>query len=240
MTVDWAERLTDCAELIGYTFRDPGLLRRALTHSSNKMSEADSNERLEFLGDAILGLVICEHLFQQYPGLSEGRLTRIKSVVVSQRTLAHRTRRLGLDRHLSLGKGLAAMKRIPASILADSLEALIAAVYLDSDLNQARAFVLRHLDQEIERVIRNEHRRNYKSLLQQLVQKKIGHAPSYRLLQQSGPDHSKEFQVVAVVQGQPYESGLGATKKEAEQNAAEATYYRLLKELGATEEELAD
>src|ERR671937_3019041 len=145
-----AEILEECQRTIGYQFRQPELLRAALTHASGANTRLASNERLEFLGDAILGLVTCEQLFHRFPDYLEGDLTKIKSVVVSRRTCARISRILNLGDYLFLGKGMHLHAVVPASLLADVFESLVAAIYLDGGLDAAKAFVLRYLGPEIE------------------------------------------------------------------------------------------
>lgn len=216
-----AESLLDeCEQVLQYQFRDRRLLERCLTHASVARTRLDSNERLEFLGDAILGAVVCEALYHQFPDYPEGELTRIKSVLVSRQTCAMLTERLGLARFLRLGKGVGAHDRIPSSILAGVIEALVAGVYLDGGADAAREFVARIMDAEITRAAELSHGKNFKSLLQQLSQKSFGETPVYRLLDEKGPDHSKCFKIAAYIGPQAYPAAWGASKKEAEQRAA--------------------
>ncbi len=214
------ERIGACQEAIGYEFREPAWLAKALTHSSNSSELGLSNERMEFLGDAILGMVVSEYLFQSYKGHTEGELTAVKSIVVSQRTLARQSRALRLDEFLSVGRGMSRGRRLPNSVVANVFEALVAAVYLDGGLEAARAFVLRNLEAEILEAERTKQHKNFKSVLQQLVQRKRGATPLYRVIEESGPDHAKSFRVVTVIDGEEYGTGWGRNKKEAEQHAA--------------------
>src|SRR5437588_5824229 len=147
-----AEILEECQRAIGYQFRQPELLRASLTHASGADTRLASNERLEFLGDAVLGLVTCEQLFTRFPDYEEGDLTKIKSVVVSRRTCARISRSLNLGDFLFLGKGMHVHAIVPASLLADVFESLVAAIYMDGGLEAARTFVLRHVGPEIEQV----------------------------------------------------------------------------------------
>src|SRR5205085_6027201 len=140
-----AEILEECQKAIDYQFRQPELLRAALTHASGANSRLASNERLEFLGDAVLGLVTCEQLFIRFPEYQEGDLTKIKSVVVSRRTCARLSRSLNLGDFLFLGKGMHVHTAVPASLQADVFESLVAAIYLDGGLEAARGFILRHV-----------------------------------------------------------------------------------------------
>jgi ribonuclease-3 len=206
--------------LVEYRFEDRGLLVAALTHASIAEHRLASNERLEFLGDAVLGLVVCQELFDRYPDALEGEMTRIKSVVVSRDTCARVTNRLGLMAHMSLGKGISDADQLPSSLAACAYEAVVGAMYLDGGLDVARAFILKHMVPEIERVAAGEHRLNYKSLLQQYAQRDLGGTPHYEVLDEKGPDHSKAFEVAVVLRGRRYPSAWGPSKKAAEQRAA--------------------
>src|SRR5271168_1944690 len=162
-----AEILEECQTAISYRFRQLDLLRSALTHASGANTRLASNERLEFLGDAILGLICCEQLYQRFPDYQEGDLTKIKSVVVSRRTCARISRILNLGDFLFMGKGMHLHAVVPASLLADVFESLVAAIYLDGGLEPARAFILKYLIPEIEHVAEGAYGGNHKSLLQQ-------------------------------------------------------------------------
>jgi len=212
--------LEDCQAAIGYRFNDLNLLRASLTHASGADSRLSSNERLEFLGDAVLGLVVCERLFTRFPEFLEGDLTKIKSVVVSRRTCAHISRQLKLEDYLIMGKGMNSASAFPASVLADVFESLIAAIYLDGGLEPAREFILKYMGPEIDQVAEGAHGGNYKSVLQQLAQREFGATPQYQLLDEKGPDHSKCFKIAAVIGRQTYAAAWGRNKKEAEQKAA--------------------
>jgi ribonuclease-3 len=164
-------KLLACEQRIEYAFANKGVLQAALTHASGAEHRLASNERLEFLGDAILGAVVCELLFHRYPEYLEGELTRVKSVVVSRQTCARISHRLGMQEFLILGKGMAGSVRLPESLLADVFESLIAAVYLDGGLAAARAFIEREITDEIEDTVKGRGSDNYKSQLQQLAQR---------------------------------------------------------------------
>ena len=220
LTEEVLGKLGKCEQRIGYTFQDKQLLHAALTHASGADSRLSSNERLEFLGDAILGAVVCELLFLQYPHYLEGDLTKIKSVVVSRQTCAKISEALGLQECLILGKGMAAHPSIPPSLLADVFESLVAAVYLDGGDAAAQQFITMYIGPEIELAAAGELGGNFKSLLQQLAQREFGTTPTYRLLQEKGPDHSKSFKVTAQVSENGYHPAWGRNKKEAEQRAA--------------------
>jgi ribonuclease-3 len=212
--------LADCEAVLGYSFNCRQVLKQALTHASIARTRHDSNERLEFLGDAILGGIVCEELFRRYPDSPEGELTRVKSVLVSRVTCARITHKLNLDEFLLLGKGLSNGRRIPGSIAAAVYEALIGAMYLDGGRDVARDFVLRCLEDWIPQVAESTAGANYKSLLQQLAQKSFGETPVYNVLDEKGPDHSKCFQVSASIGDRSYAPAWGPSKKEAEQLAA--------------------
>src|SRR5262245_6669301 len=213
-------QLDDCQDVIGYRFRDPALLRAALTHTSGANTRLGSNERLEFLGDSVLGLVTCEVLFERFPDYQEGEMTKVKSVVVSRKTCAKFSHDLGLGDYLILGKGMAHYRDVPANVLADVFEALVAAVYLDGGWEAARAFVLRFVGPEVDRVADNALENNAKSLLQQVAQREFGDTPRYLVLDEQGPDHDKCFKVAAAVNDHPFPPAWGRTKKEAELKAA--------------------
>jgi ribonuclease-3 len=207
-----------CQATIGYHFQRPELLRSALTHASGANTRLASNERMEFLGDAVLGMVVCEWLYTKYVTFSEGDMTRIKSAVVSRRTCAAISRELGLHRFLTLGKGM--QLDIPANVLADVFESLIAAIYLDGGYEAAREFIVKNLASEIADVAGNTKAENHKSALQQWGQRVIGESPTYVLLDEKGPEHSKCFKISASLGQQLYPPAWGKTKKDAEQKAA--------------------
>ena len=215
-----ADKMARCEARLGYVFRDKGLLRAALTHASGAEHRLASNERLEFLGDAVLGLVVCDVLYRNYPSFLEGELTRVKSSVVSRLTCAKLSTLLGLDEFLILGKGMASTGAVPQSLMADVFESLIAAMYLDGGDEVARDFLARHLADEIAAAVALAHSDNAKSLLQQIAQKRFGATPSYQLLDEKGPDHSKCFKMGARAGSREFAPAWGRNKKEAEQRAA--------------------
>src|SRR5262245_59687442 len=214
------EILEECQRAIGYHFRQPDLLRAALTHTSGADTRLASNERLEFLGDAVLGLVTCEQLFFRFPDYQEGDLTKIKSVVVSRRTCTRISRSLNLGDYLFLGKGMHLHAGVPSSLLADAFESLVGAIYLDGGLEPAKKFILTYVGPEIEQVAEGAHGGNFKSLLQQVGQREFGATPQYLLLDEKGPDHSKCFKIAAQIGRHTYAAAWGRNKKEAEQKAA--------------------
>ncbi|MEM9701543.1 MAG: ribonuclease III [Planctomycetota bacterium] len=229
---------------LGHTFSDRALLTRCLTHSSIARTPLESNERLEFLGDAILGAAVCERLFAQRPDLAEGELTKRKSALVSRRHCAVLADSLQIEPLIRTGKGLAGAQRatgrpgrVPRSVLSNAFEALIAGVYLDGGWHAARDCVNRLLDAAEAPAARPDAPSqqdgaplgdgvNYKSRLQHLAQT-AGHGPpGYELLEAAGPDHAKTFTVRAVIADERYPAGSGPTKKAAEQAAAAAALDR--------------
>lgn len=205
---------------LGYAFRDRDLLRCALTHSSSTTDKSRDNERLEFFGDAILAMVVCEHLYHTHPCEREGPLTEVKSSLVRGGTLARAARAMGLRPHLILGRGIAGRKRLPDSVYANIFEALVAAIHLDGGIAAARDFIRRKLLPVMDGGDRLAEDRNYKSEFQQRRQKDGGPVPEYRVLLASGPDHDKEFVVGVFVEDRECGRGRGGSKKEAEQSAA--------------------
>ncbi len=212
--------LAECQEVVSYRFQRIELLRAALTHTSSAQTRLSSNERLEFLGDSVLGLIVCEQLYQLFPDYDEGNLTKIKSAVVSRRTCARISRLLNLGDYLFLGKGMHHYAVIPANLLADVFESLVGAMYLDGGLEPVKRFVLKYMTPEIQEVAEGAHAGNYKSHLQMVAQREFNETPQYQLLDEKGPDHSKCFEVAAVIGRYHYPAAWGRTKKEAEQKAA--------------------
>jgi ribonuclease-3 len=214
------EQLNRAQELLGYRFTDPDLLASALTHASRADDRLSSNERLEFLGDAVLGLIVCDELFARYPEYLEGEMTKIKSVVVSRRVCAEIADDSGLTRMLQLGKGMPENDGLPGSLRAGVFESCIGAIYLDGGLQAARDFILPKLTQYIQQAAESEDKENYKSFLQQYAQKYLDATPRYEALDEKGPDHSKCFEVAVVINARRFESAWAPSKKEAEQRAA--------------------
>jgi ribonuclease-3 len=217
---DGTDPLDHCEEVLGHRFKHPMFLREALTHASGANHRLVSNERLEFLGDAILGAIVCELLFRKFPEYLEGDLTRIKSVVVSRQTCAKISRKLGFDEFLVLGKGMGSQDETPSSVLADVFESLIGAIYLDGGMEAAKRFILQHIEAEIDLAVGGQGGVNYKSNLQQVAQRQFGETPTYMLLDEKGPDHSKCFKISAQIGRQRYAPAWGRNKKDAEQRAA--------------------
>jgi len=233
--------LEECQQRLNYRFKDPELLIAALKHASGVSHRLASNERMEFLGDAILGFVVCEQLYLQYPDYLEGDLTKVKSVVVSRDTCSTICEEIGLHEFLRLGKGMAADPEIPKSVTAAALESLIAAIYLDGGMEPAREFILKHVGYEIEQTVSGESQGNFKSQLQHFAQREHGVTPIYNLLDEKGPDHSKCFKVAAQIAQQVFPAAWGRSKKESEQRAAHNAISELEgKPIPYTSEELVD
>lgn len=214
------ERLDRCEERIGYQFNDRQHLHAALIHASGADNRLLSNERLEFLGDAVLGYVACDLLYHQFEEYLEGDLTKVKSVIVSRETCARISRRMDLEDCLILGKGMKTRRRVPKSLMADVFEAIIAAIYLDGGHEKAREFLIPLLEVEIEAALDGRVGGNFKSQLQQLAQRDFGATPIYHLVDEKGPDHSKCFHISAEVGERKFSAAWGRNKKEAEQKAA--------------------
>lgn len=212
--------LDDCQESIGYRFVRPELLRAALTHTSGANTRAGSNERLEFLGDSVLGLVTCTVLYERFPHYQEGDLTKVKSVIVSRRTCATFSEQVGLGDYLFTGKGMPAGSQVPMNMLADVFEALVAAIYLDGGYAAADDFVRDFIEPEIDKVAAEAVSLNAKSRLQTWAQREFGDTPRYVVLDEQGPDHDRCFKVSAEIAGRYYPPVWGRTKKQAELMAA--------------------
>ena len=220
LSQDDDQKVEICQLRIGYRFQDPGLLKAALTHASGAANRLESNERLEFLGDSILGFTICEWLFREHPENLEGELTQIKSAVVSRKVCARVSRQLDLEECLILGRGMQQANTVPRSLLSDVYEAIIAAIFLDRGIEAAKEFILRTIAKELHRAVEGHSIGNHKSALQQLSQRDFGTAPVYRLMTETGPDHSKQFQIAAEIKKRKFTPAWGTTKKDAEQRAA--------------------
>jgi ribonuclease-3 len=207
-------------KVLGYSFQKPELLKEALTHASIAETRLHSNERMEFLGDAVLDLIVCEALYKKFPELLEGDLTKIKSAVVSRRTCAEVSKETGLIDLLIIGKGISSRDQMPSSLAAAVYESIVAAIYLDGGFDVVKEYVLRTMNPKIEDISSNAHQQNYKAVLQQHAQQVLGATPQYELLDEKGPDHSKCFEVCVCVDGRRFTSAWGPNKKMAEQKAA--------------------
>lgn len=226
------ETLRRIEQIIDYKFTDTSLLSKALTHSSAVDDRLLSNERLEFLGDAVLALVICNALFDNFPNYLEGDLTKIKSKLVSRETCARISGQLGLHEFLTVGKGMVSNRALSGSLAAGVLETVIAAIHIDGGFEAASRFILKVFGSLIEQADAEQVQGNFKSLLQQYAQEKFSATPSYVLLDEKGPDHNKCFELGVVIEDRHFPSAWGTNKKEAEQKAA----FNALIELGVLED----
>lgn len=218
---------------LGYTFRNGSLLKNALTHSSyaneNRGKSCESNERLEFLGDSVLGLVVADMLYARYPDMPEGRMTRLRAQLVCEESLHRIALELGLGEYLRLGKGEERTGgRHRASVLADAVEALIAAMYIDGGIDVVTSFITARLLSDLGDEAETSRDTDSKTRLQELVQRKSGQELAYELLAESGPDHDKHFRFCVLLNGERVGEGEGRTKKEAEQAAAAAALEKLV------------
>ncbi|HEX8912000.1 MAG TPA: ribonuclease III [Humisphaera sp.] len=223
-------------EVLGHKFKNPDLLKEGLTHASMADNRLDSNERMEFLGDAVLDLVICEALYTRFPQYQEGDLTKVKSAVVSRKTCAEVAVETGLSDLLITGKGIAGKNQMPSSLAAAVYESIVAAIYLDGGFDVAKKYVLRTMTPKVDEITSESHLNNYKAVLQQHAQKLLGHTPIYELLDEKGPDHSKCFEVGVTIGHRRFESAWGPNKKMAEQKAA----LMALEELGVMDRKEVD
>jgi ribonuclease-3 len=215
--------------VLGIKFRDPVLRETALTHRSYAFENElpTNNERLEFLGDAVLGIVVTDMAFREFDEMPEGELAKLRAAIVNMGALANVARDLGLGRHILLGKGEEMSGgRDKSSILADALEAILGAIYLDRGLGTARKLVVRLFRPRMIAYVRGEGERDYKTILQELASADLHSLPEYRISER-GPDHQKEFTATVHLSGKAWGSGMGRSKKEAEQQAAHEAYVRL-------------
>ncbi len=219
-------------KILGASFKDPSLLERALIHSSYINENPDlaptSNERLEFLGDAVLGLVIAEKLYHDLPSLTEGEMTKLRAALVCRDTLAHIATAMGLGDYLYLGRGEEASggRHKPAN-LAGGLEAVIAAIFLDQGSAAAKNFILRLFNEELEKAVSQGGEADYKSQLQELIQARERQAPAYHVVEAKGPDHDRRFTVEVRAGDTVLGRGTGKSKKAAETDAARSALERL-------------
>ena len=228
------DELDALEEILGVRFADRGLLLRSLAHRSwcAENDEAESNERLEFLGDSVLGLVVTNYVFENFPHLPEGQLSEVRAGVVNARVLAEVASELGLGDFLLLGKGEdAAGGRAKQSILADAFEAVVAAVHLDAGFETARDLVMRCLGERIAEAAAGPGGSDYKTRLQELTAARVLGRPRY-LVKDEGPDHAKHFYATVLIGDRPYGEGEGRSKKQAEQAAAWVAWTRLREEGG--------
>ena len=231
------KQLSILQNIIHVKFKEKSLLNRALIHRSyvyeSSTDKIKDNERLEYLGDSVLGLIVNEYLFRRFEDYPEGDLAKIKSAVVSEATLAKVARDINLGTYLLMGKGEELSGgRDRSSILANSFEALIGAVYLDSGLRECRRFILSLLKKDIERIDRMTYLRDPKTTLQEYVQKRYKERPVYEVVEERGPDHKKEFIVRLIIKGSEVSRGVGSSKRKAEMLAAEQILKKIEKNGG--------
>jgi ribonuclease III len=220
---------------LGIRFRDQALRETALTHRSYAFEHGveETNERLEFLGDSVLGLVVTDMAFARFPDMPEGELAKLRAAIVNAQALADVARSLGLGELVRLGKGEEQSGgRDKASILADALEAVFGAVYLDLGLDEARVLIERLFRPLMEAYARGEGERDYKTILQEVASRELRTLPEYRL-EERGPDHEKEFTATVYLGGEPLGVGVGKSKKEAEQRAAREAFDHVSERVGA-------
>jgi ribonuclease III len=226
----------------GLKFRNLELLNRSFIHrscSNEDSGEVHNNERLEFLGDSVLGVVVSSYLYTHLVTKPEGELARVKSFVVSEDSLSVIAKALGVDRYMLVGRGEELSGgRQKKAILADAVEAIIGACYLDSGFAAAEKFILKIIVPEIEKVLQNKHKKDYKTILQEFVQKKYQSYPKYVLERKSGPDHDRTFWVSVSVEGRNFGEADGKNKKEAEQKAARLAFESILADRNADSEAL--
>lgn len=225
------KNLLDLEHKLNYYFNDRNLLKNALLHKSlgneRKEYKNQNNERLELLGDAVLDLIVAEYLYKNYKNASEGTIAKLKAMIVSEPILAKISRQIGVGKFLMLSRGeVMSGGRNRESILADSFEAILGAVYIDSNLDEARVFALSHIKQYIDHIEENEDILDFKSILQEYVQKEFKTVPTYELVTERGPDHMKEFEIQVIV-GNYKEKAVARNKKKAEQLSAKALCIKL-------------
>ena len=225
------KNLLDLEHKLNYYFNDRNLLKNALLHKSlgneRKEYKNQNTERLELLGDAVLDLIVAEYLYKNYKNASEGTIAKLKAMIVSEPILAKISRQIGVGKFLMLSRGeVMSGGRNRESILADSFEAILGAVYIDSNLEEARVFALSHIKQYIDHIEENEDILDFKSILQEYVQKEFRTVPTYELVAERGPDHMKEFEIQVIV-GNYKEKAVARNKKKAEQLSAKALCIKL-------------
>ena len=207
--------LKNCQRNLGYEFRDLNLLFEAVTHASSSTTRLTSYERMEFLGDSILGFVVCEYLYQTQPDWLEGQLTKIKSIVVSRQTCGRLGEELGLSKFLVVGKGIGNRGPVPLSLLANAFESIVAAIYLDGGMEPTNRFLMRFIPAQVKLAVEGDIEPNFKSELQQFAQKKYGLPPTYQLIDDRGPDHEKWFLVRSNAGKEAVYACLGAQQKRS-------------------------
>ncbi len=221
------DQLDQAQSILKHQFSDLDLLQRAFIHASVTETRLKSNERLEFLGDAILGMFVCERIFRRYPTYLEGEMTKIKSHAVSRAACAELAIDVGLDQLIRVGKGMQSQPTLPSSLAAAVTESVIAALYLDGGMEAVKRFLEPLIDPMIESAVNSGHQHNFKSVLQQHVQRLHGVSPSYHIIEESGPDHEKSFKIGVEVRGETFQPSWGQSKKQAEQEAAKNALHAM-------------
>lgn len=226
------KKLLDFQEIIGVSFNNIDLLDNALTHTSyanqHNLTYNHHNERLEFLGDAVLSIVVSEYLYKKYKNKPEGKLTKIRAGVVCESSLAEIARKLSVNQYLRIGKGEELSGgREKDSLIADACEAIIAAIYLDKGIEAVKEFIIKNLSSKIEITGKGKSYNDYKTRLQEYIQKGTMAVIKYMVVSESGPDHNKRFETEVYLNEKCYGSGMGKSKKEAEQNAAKVALNSL-------------
>jgi len=230
LTSERKKELKSFLKDIKISFKNFKLLNVSLSHKSyiNETNMTENNEKLEFLGDSILGFVITDYLYKSYPTLNEGDLARIKSFVVSEDLLSKLAKDINLNKYILIGKGEEQSGgRNKKTILADTYEAFLGAYYLDSNLEKVKKFILKYFIKEIDLVIAGKHEKDYKTLLQEFCQKKYKVCPVYNLYNEEGPEHNKTFFIEVLVNNNVVGRGFGRSKKDAEKEAAKNAYLKL-------------
>ncbi|MDO9578151.1 MAG: ribonuclease III [Candidatus Cloacimonadales bacterium] len=214
--------LEELQNVIGYKFQNLSILQAAISHTSLENRAVSPFERMEFLGDSILGLITSEELFIHYPNYAEGQLSKMKSKLVSRKFLAMKTKESGINNFIRLSTEAAQSGgKFSTSILGDCMEALICAIYLDGSIDDARIFIQKFILKNMEKQITRSGLKDYKSILQEYTQGKFQNTPEYRIVAEVGPEHNKEFSVEVYINAAPAGFGKGNNKKEAQQKAAE-------------------
>jgi len=230
--MNWSERIQLFLDQVGWRVENFSLYEQALTHSSyahEKGHRRNHNERLEFLGDAVLELIISDYLYETYSQLSEGKLTKLRSDLVCEASLARLAYAMNLGQYLRLGKGeVVSGGSSRPSLLGDTVEALIGAVYLDLGLEKSRNYVLELYKPILKDLQEGVLRRDYKTLLQEFAQARFAKTPVYRIINEKGPDHDKEFEAEVILSTEPIGCGRGRSKKEAEQAAAKEAWNMII------------
>ncbi len=229
--MDWSVRIDSFICSVGWDIDNLKLYQQALTHSSfahEKGQRRSHNERLEFLGDAVLELIVSDYLYETYPHLPEGKLTKLRADLVCEASLARLAFELNLGQYLRLGKGeIMGGGSTRPSLLGDTVEALIGALYLDVGLEKCRQYVMELYQPILQELKEGVLRRDFKTLLQEFAQARFSVTPAYRIIDERGPDHSKEFEAEVMLSAEPIGRGCGRSKKEAEQAAAKEAWSKL-------------